>query len=91
VHTARWWGKRPLGRPRPKWEDNIKMNIKEIGWGRGVKWIDLAQDRSQWRPVVKTVLDFRGTLKTSNFLTSRGTATFSMQDDRVRFAAATAV
>jgi hypothetical protein len=66
------------------------MNIKEIGWGRGVEWIDLAQDRSQWRPVVKTVLDYRKPLKTSNLLRSRGT-TFSMQDDRVRFPAATAV
>jgi hypothetical protein len=37
-------GKRPLGRPKRRWEDNIKMNIREIGWG-GMDWIDLAQDK----------------------------------------------
>jgi hypothetical protein len=77
------------------------MYLKEIGWGRGVNWIDLAQDRKQWRPVVKTVLNFRSPLKTSNFLTSRGTVTFSRrilfqtdsysQGGRVRFAAAAVV
>jgi hypothetical protein len=41
-------GKRPLGRPRRMWENNIKMDLREIGWG-GVDWIDLAQDRDQWR------------------------------------------
>jgi hypothetical protein len=39
-------GKRPLGRPRRRWDDNIKMNLREIGWG-GMDWIDLAQDRDQ--------------------------------------------
>jgi hypothetical protein len=40
-------GKRPLGRPRRRWEDNIKMDLREIGWG-GMDWIDLAQNRDQW-------------------------------------------
>jgi hypothetical protein len=41
-------GKRPLGKPRRRWEDNIKMDVREIWWGR-MDWIDLAQDRDQWR------------------------------------------
>jgi hypothetical protein len=49
-------GKRPLGRPRRMWEDSIKMDLREIGWG-GMDWIDLAQDSDQWRPVVNTVMN----------------------------------
>jgi hypothetical protein len=44
-------GKRPLGRPRRTWENNIKMGLLEIGWG-GVDWIGLAQDRDKWRALV---------------------------------------
>jgi hypothetical protein len=44
-------GKRSLGRPRRRWEDNIRMNLREIGWG-GMDWIVLAQDRDQWRALV---------------------------------------
>jgi hypothetical protein len=51
-------GKRPLGRPRRRWVDNIKMNLREIGWV-GVNWIDLAQDRDQWRALVNTVMNLR--------------------------------
>jgi hypothetical protein len=51
-------GKRPLGRPRHRWEDNIRMNHREIGWG-GMDWIHLAQDRGQWRPLVNTVMNLR--------------------------------
>jgi hypothetical protein len=51
-------GKRPLGRPRRRWEDNIKMDLTEIGWG-GMDWIDLAQDRDQWRGLVNTVMNLR--------------------------------
>jgi hypothetical protein len=51
-------GKRPLGRPRCRWEDNIKMDLREIGWG-GMDWKDLAQDRDQWRAVVNTVMNLR--------------------------------
>jgi hypothetical protein len=71
-HVARMWkkrnacrilvgtpeGKRPLGRPRLRWVDNIKMNLIEIGWD-GVNWIDMAQDRDQWRALVNTVLSLR--------------------------------
>jgi hypothetical protein len=45
-------GKRPLGIPRRRWVDNIKMNLREIGWD-GMDWIDLAQDRDQWRALLK--------------------------------------
>jgi hypothetical protein len=51
-------GKRPLGRPRRKWEDNTRMDHREIGWG-GMDWIDLAQNRDQWRAVVNTVMNLR--------------------------------
>jgi hypothetical protein len=51
-------GKRPLGRPRRRWVDNIKMDLREIGWDE-VDWIDLAQDRHQWRALVSTVLKLR--------------------------------
>jgi hypothetical protein len=58
-----WWriepeGKRPLGRPRHRWEDNIKMNLQEIERGRG-DWMELAQDRDKWRALVGTVRNFR--------------------------------
>jgi hypothetical protein len=51
-------GKRPLGRPGSRWEDNIRIHLREIGWG-GVYWIDLAQDRYQWRAFVNTVVNLR--------------------------------
>jgi hypothetical protein len=51
-------GKRPLGRFRRRWEDNIRINLREIGWG-GMDWIDLAQDRDQWRALVNTVINLR--------------------------------
>jgi hypothetical protein len=51
-------GKRPLGRPRRRWVDNIKIDRREIGWNGG-DWIDLAQDRDQWRALVKAVMDLR--------------------------------
>jgi hypothetical protein len=51
-------GKRPVGRPRRRWVDNIKMDLREIGWG-GTDWIDLAQDRDQWRALVNTVMKLR--------------------------------
>ena len=61
VHRVLVWkpeGKRPLGRPRRRWEDNIKMDLKGVGGGRG-DWMDLAQDRDRWRVLVGTVRDFR--------------------------------
>jgi hypothetical protein len=51
-------GKRPLGRPRRRWEDNIKMDLREIGID-GANWIRLAQDRVQWRVFVNTVMNPR--------------------------------
>jgi hypothetical protein len=51
-------GKRPLGRRRHRWVDNIKMDILEIGWG-GVDWIGLAQDRYRWRALVNAVMNLR--------------------------------
>jgi hypothetical protein len=44
-------GKRPLGRPRRRWVDNVKMDLREIGWD-GIDWLDMAQDRDQWRSLV---------------------------------------
>jgi hypothetical protein len=51
-------GKRPLGRPRRRWEENIKTDLREIGWD-GMDWIDLAQDRDQSRALVNTVMNLR--------------------------------
>jgi hypothetical protein len=51
-------GKRPLERPRRRWVDNIKMDLREIGWD-GRDWIDLAQDRDQWRALVNAVMNLR--------------------------------
>jgi hypothetical protein len=51
-------GKRPLGRPRCRWVDNIKIDLREIGWD-GRDRIDLAQDREQWRALVNTVMNIR--------------------------------
>jgi hypothetical protein len=50
-------GKRPLGRPRRRWEDGIRLDLGEIGLGGGVDWIRLAQDRDQWRAVVSAVMN----------------------------------
>jgi hypothetical protein len=50
-------GKRPLERPRYRWEDGIKTDVREIGWG--VEWIQLAQDRDRWRAVVSAVMNLR--------------------------------
>jgi hypothetical protein len=51
-------GKRPLGRPRRRWEDNIRIDLGEVGWG-GVEWIGLAKDRNRWRALVNSVLNIR--------------------------------
>jgi hypothetical protein len=50
--------KRPLGRPRCRWLDNIKMDLREIGWD-GMDWIDLAQNMEQWRALVNKVKNLR--------------------------------
>jgi hypothetical protein len=51
-------GKRPLGRPKRRWVDNIKLDLREIGWD-GMDWIHLAQDGDQWRDIVNTVMNLR--------------------------------
>ena len=51
-------GKRPLGRPRCRWEDNIKMDLQEVGCG-GMDWIKLAQDRDRWLALVNVVMNIR--------------------------------
>jgi hypothetical protein len=50
-------GRRPLGRPRRRWEDDIKMDLQVVGWGKN--WIELAQDRGRWRAVVNAVVNLR--------------------------------
>ena len=50
-------GKKPLGRPRRRWEDNIKMGLREVGGGGD--WMELAQDRDRWRALVNTVMNLR--------------------------------
>jgi len=51
-------GRRPRGRTRLKWEDNIKMDLQEVGWG-GMDWIELTQDRDSWRALVNAVRNLR--------------------------------
>jgi hypothetical protein len=51
-------GKRPLKIPRRRWVDNIKMDLRDIGWGC-IDWIDVAEDRDQWRALVNTVMNLR--------------------------------
>jgi hypothetical protein len=51
-------GRRPLGKPRCRWEDNIKMDLQEVGW-KGMDWIDTAQDRDRWRVLVYAVMNLR--------------------------------
>ena len=62
-------GKRPMGRPRPRWEDNIKMDLQDVGGGCG-DWMELAQDRDRWRALVSTVMNLRVPKNAGNFLTS---------------------
>ena len=52
-------GKRPLGKPRRRWEGNIKTDLQEVGWAGGMDWSVLAQDRDRWRPLVNAVMKLR--------------------------------
>jgi hypothetical protein len=69
-------GKRPLGRHSRKWEDNIKMDIQEVGYG-GIDWIDLTLDRDRWRAIVNAVMNLRDPQNVVNFLTSCKPVSFS--------------
>jgi hypothetical protein len=62
-------GKRPLGRPRPRWMDNIKMDLQEVGFG-GMDLIKLAQDRDRWRALMAAVMNFWVPQNGGNFLTN---------------------
>jgi hypothetical protein len=62
-------GRRPLRRPRRRWQDNIKMDLGEIGFGN-VDWIRLGQDRDKWPALVNTVMNLRVPSNAGNFLTS---------------------
>ena len=60
-------GKRYFGRPRRSWEDNIKMDLQEVGCG-AMKWSELVQDRGRWRAFVDAVMNLRGSIKCGEFL-----------------------
>ena len=69
-------GKRPLGRPRRRWVDNIRMDLQEVGCGY-VDWIGLAQDRDRWRTLVSAVMNLGVPWNAGNFLTSCKPVSFS--------------
>jgi len=69
-------GRRPLGRPRPRWEDNIRMDLQEMGCG-GMDWTYLAQNRDSWRALVTAVMNLRVPQNSANFLTSCKPVSFS--------------
>jgi hypothetical protein len=69
-------GKRPLGKPRCRWVDNIKMYLREIGWG-DVNWVDVAQNRDQWRALVNTVMNLQVRQNAGKFLSSCTVGSFS--------------
>jgi hypothetical protein len=68
--------RRSLGRPRRRWVNNIKMDLREVGWGN-MDLIDLAQDRGQWRALLKAVTNFRVPINVGKFLSSCTTDGFS--------------
>ena len=72
-------GKRPLGRPRRRWEDNIKMYFQKVGRGCGDR-MELAQDRDSWRELVSTVMNFRVLKNAGNFLISCKTSWLLKKD-----------
>jgi hypothetical protein len=69
MHTGRILVGKPEGRPRHRLVDNFEMNLKEIGWG-GMDYIDLAQDRDQWRALVNTEMNLRVPKNFGKFLSS---------------------
>jgi hypothetical protein len=69
-------GERPLGRPRRRWVDNIKIDLRETEWN-GRDWIDLAQDRDQWRALVNAVMNLRVPYNSGKFLSGCTIGSFS--------------
>jgi len=69
-------GRRPLGRPRRRWEDNTRMGLRKVGCGC-VNWMELAQDRDRWRALVGAVMNLRVPQNARNFLTSCRPVSFS--------------
>jgi hypothetical protein len=73
VHTGFWWGdlreRDNLEDLGVRWENNIKINPQEVGWG-GMDWIDLAQDRNRWRALVNAVMNLQVPYNAGNFFTS---------------------
>jgi hypothetical protein len=69
-------GKRPLGRPRYRWVDNIKMDLSKIGWD-SMDWIDLAQNRDQWRALLSMVMNLWVPQNAGKFLSSCTIVSFS--------------
>ena len=69
-------GLRPLGRPRRRWVDNIRMDLQEVGCGY-MDWVGLAQDRDRWRTLVSAVMNRRVPRNAGNFLTSYKPVSFS--------------
>jgi hypothetical protein len=81
-------GKRPLGRLRRRWVDTVEINLREIGWD-GMDWIELAQDREQWRALVNTAMNLRFLKIPGNFLNGCKIGSFSGRAQfrkKVRFA-----
>jgi hypothetical protein len=72
-------GKRPLGRPRLRWENNIKMDIQEVGFG-GMDWMELAQDTDRWRVLVNAVMNLRVPYNEGNYLISCEPVGFSSRN-----------
>jgi hypothetical protein len=69
ISVGRPEGRRPLGRPRRRWEDNIKMDLEEVGWV-GMDWFEMPQDRDRWRDLVNAVMNLRVPQNVGNFLSS---------------------
>ena len=69
-------GKKPLGRPRHRWVDNIRTDLQEVGCGY-IDWIELAQDRDRWRTLVSAVMNLRVPWNAGNFVTSCKPVSFS--------------
>ena len=68
VYVGQPDGKRQHGRPRRRWEGNIKMDLQEVGWGGGIDWIYLAQDRDRWRTLSNAAMNIPSSIKCGEFL-----------------------